>query len=112
MRHVLKTLNWIALLLLLFAGAAPAHADPTDGHGEYTWAVDSQQDLRAHIEAPGASTEPAIHCGMPILDLHGPVPLPCRLFGALTYHPGHDQGALAQPPAFDPPPPRSPMTTI
>jgi hypothetical protein len=103
--YVLKLLNWAALLLLLLAGAAPAHADT--GHGaepSHFSAADGATSM--HLEAPTTPSEPVVHCGAPILGLVAPTALPCRLHSVLVYQPGAAAQAFGQPPGFDPPPPR------
>jgi hypothetical protein len=108
--HVLKLLNWTALLFLLLAGATPAHADI--GHGaEVSHAVEADSRASAHLEAPVAPSEPAVHCGTPMLGLVTPTALQCPRSAVLVYQPADGWQALAKPPGFDPPPPRSPLTT-
>jgi len=111
LRHFLvKLLNWAALLILLLASAAPAHADVHGATGARAAIVEMQATSPLRVEAPAAPTEPAIHCGTPLLGLIGPVPIARQAACRLVYQPGSGWAVAAQPPGFDPPPPRIPLT--
>lgn len=114
MGHILlKLLNWAALLLLLLAGAAPAHAD-TDhavSVGSAIVEVKAAASAASHFEAPAAPTEPAVHCGAPLLGLLAPASFTTRPACRLVYQPADGWSVSPQPPGFDPPPPRSPLTS-
>lgn len=106
----MKLLNWAALLLLLVARAAPAHADVHIATGANAAIVEMQATSLLRVEAPAAPTEPAIQCGTPLLGLIGPVPLARQAACRLVYQYGSGWAVAARPPSFDPPPPRIPLT--